>query len=476
MTAGKEAGIVFMSENYLLTTQVAKEIYQEIAFLPIVDFHTHIEVERIAKNQGWADIWEVEAAQDHYVWELMRRCGIHEEKITGPAPKHEKWRALATVFPRLAGSPVYDWLHLDLARWFGIRDALSLKTADRIWQETQEKLATPAFQPRELLKTMGVEVLYTTESPLADLSWHRMVQDEFAQVKVLPSWRPDEAGRIGSREWTEFVQRLGESTHTDTSRFSGFVEALVKTHDRFAAHGCHTSDHGVEEPWGHFVAEGRAVRIYERALAGRAITEAERRDFQAYLLHLFARLDAEKDWTMQLHIGAVRDYRDSLFRQLGPDSGGDVATHTTEISRNLRDFLNAFDGQLRVVLYGLHPAHTYTIATLARAFPGVYVGAPWWFQNNPYHTAAHLQEVAAVDVLSRHAGMVSDSRKLLSIGSRFDMFRRILASVIGQMVEQGRMPIEAACEVAALVAYHNPKALTGNAQVKWGDNGPGAVR
>lgn len=40
--------------------------------------------------------------------------------------------------------------------------------------------------------------------------------------------------------------------------------------------------------------------------------------------------------------------------------------------------------------------------------------------------------------------MVSDSRKLLSYGSRFEMFRRTLANVVGEMVDRDR------------VAWHTP--------------------
>ena len=66
-----------------------------------------------------------------------------------------------------------------------------------------------------------------------------------------------------------------------------------------------------------------------------------------------------------------------------------------------------------------------------------------------------------MDLLSNFAGMVSDSRKLLSYGSRFEMFRRILSGVLGKMVEDGQMPQEIAETLAVKMAYSEPKKFFG---------------
>lgn len=451
--------MAFLDSGYLLSTESGEKIFETIEYLPIVDFHGHAEAQEIAKDNHWEDIWEFQCATDHYVWELMRRCGVPEEKITGKAPNEEKWRALAEVFPRFAGNPVYDWFHLDLRRRFGIQELLGPTTGEKIWQEVNTHLSSKRFKPRQLLREMNVEVLCTTDSPLSDLRWHRELRECFPEVRIIPTWRPDEVMRIGSQEWRDFLAELGERTGADVARFTGLIEALEKTHCHFADHGCVASDHGLTQPWGHYVCERTAAKIYEKAWHGLSIDDAERQDFHAYMLHFFAELNANASWTMQLHIGAVRDFRDLLFKSLGRDSGGDVATHNIELVHNLKDFLNEFDGRLQIVLYVLHPSHTYTSATLARAFPNVFLGAPWWFMDNPYHATNYLREVAAVDLLWRHAGMVTDSRKLVSIGSRTEMFRRVLANVLGEMVDQGRIPLETAGNIARQVAYCNPKSL-----------------
>lgn len=43
------------------------ELYESIDSLPIVDPHSHADIEEILENEGWEDIWEVEGATDRYV-------------------------------------------------------------------------------------------------------------------------------------------------------------------------------------------------------------------------------------------------------------------------------------------------------------------------------------------------------------------------------------------------------------------------
>jgi glucuronate isomerase len=69
--------------------------------------------------------------------------------------------------------------------------------------------------------------------------------------------------------------------------------------------------------------------------------------------------------------------------------------------------------------------------------------------------------VSTVDLLANHAGMVSDSRKLLSYDSRFEMFRRSLANVVGGQVERGRMPGDVAQDLVEHVAFDRPRNLFG---------------
>ena len=137
-------------------------------------------------------------------------------------------------------------------------------------------------------------------------------------------------------------------------------------------------------------------------------------------------MDAKSGWVFQMHIGAVRDIRDTLMDMLGPDSGGDVSDHMIDIVKPLGRFLNKFDNRLKVALYCLEPGHQASLAAIARAFgANVRLGSAWWLNDSPIGMRRQLEYIGSVDLLSNFAGMVSDSRKILSYGSRFEMFRRV---------------------------------------------------
>lgn len=449
----------FLDENYLLETSAAKVIYDQIEDLPILDAHSHVSPKRIVENEGWSDIWAVEGETDHYVWSLMRKRGIPEEKITGEASNREKWRALAKIFPKFAGNPTYEWIHLDLKRRFGIETPISEETEKEIWEKTSKKLDSEDMRPQKLLGEMNVEVLCSTDDPTSKLKYHESAEEELKNIDLLPTWRPDRAMDIGNESWKEFIGQLETRTGISTSDLDGFLDALWRTHDYFDERGCVASDHGLRRLISKEVKEREAERIYEKAYSGRHIKDEEKAKFQAFLIEKFGEMNEKSRWVTQLHIGAVRNYRRKLFQTIGPDSGGDVSTQNIDFTENLKYFLNTFDKRLKVVIYCLDPTHLPTLATLSRAFPNLSLGPPWWFNDSPFGMEKQLKYTGTVDLLSNFAGMVSDSRKLLSFGSRFEMFRRSLANVIGDLVEAGRVLEEVGTDLARYISWDRPKEL-----------------
>jgi glucuronate isomerase len=123
----------FLDEKYLLRSETSFAIFESIKALPIVDPHNHANVKEIADNKKYADPWQLFAATDHYVWEVLRKRGVPEELITGSASPEEKWMKMASVFPEIAGNPVYEWIHLDLSRYLDINTILGPKTGKDIW-------------------------------------------------------------------------------------------------------------------------------------------------------------------------------------------------------------------------------------------------------------------------------------------------------------------------------------------------------
>jgi glucuronate isomerase len=449
----------FLGGGYLLDSASARKLYDGIGDLPIVDAHSHADIVEIVENRPWSDIWQVEGATDHYVWQLMRKRGVPEEKITGGASNRDKWQALAEVFPQLVGNPTYEWIHLDLKRRFGLDEVVRPETADTIWERTSAALQQPEFRPQAVLEAMKVEIMCTTDDPTVHLPFHERALEEIENTRILPTWRPDKAINIENETWRALVDRLAQETDVDTSTVDGFLKALQATHDVFDVLGCVASDHGLTVPWGHEVDQEWAARIHLKAIEGGSLSDDEIADYHGFMLHRFAEMNAATGWVMQLHIGAIRDYRDALFEGLGPDTGGDISDQQIPIAEPLREFFNAFDGRLEIVLYSVDPTHQPTLATIARAYPTLSLGAPWWWNDSPHGMENQLRYMATVGLLANHAGMVTDSRKLISFGSRTEMFRRVLCKVVGDMVERGQMPRTEAFGLVQSLAYERPKKL-----------------
>jgi glucuronate isomerase len=449
----------FLDDDYLLEKTTAKELFAIVKDLPVIDLHSHVDIKEILRNKPAKDIWEAEGATDHYVWELMRRRGVDEEKITGKATNREKWTALAEVFPSFGGNPTYEWIHLDLRRRFGIQELISKQTADDIWDKTAALLEDDSMTPQNLLKYMRVELMCTTDDPTSSLQYHKQAKKELERPVILPTLRPDKAIDVENKSWKDFLEELGRKTGEDTSNLKGLLSALEKRHKYFHEHGCISSDHGMENPYSYPVSEKIAADIHNRAFQGEKLKKKEIKAYKAFMLHQLGQLNKKTNWLTQLHIGAVRDYRNRLLETLGIDSGGDISTQTVDFAEGLKYFLNEFAEDLNIVLYCLDPTHLPTITTIARAYPNVIIGAPWWFNDSPFGMEMHLKYTASVDLLSNCAGMVSDSRKLLSYGSRTEMFRRILCNVVGKMVELGQIPLIVAQELVENVSYHRVKRL-----------------
>ncbi len=451
--------MAFLDSKYLLSNASAEKIFPLIENLPVVDPHNHADVAEIAANANYVDPWRLFAATDHYVWEMLRKCEVPEPYITGDRAPEEKFLKMAEVFPRLVGNPVYEWVHLDLKRYLGVTKNLSSATGKEIYDELARRLSGPGFRPQQLLMgPLNVEVMCSTDDLIDTLEHHEKANASFRRTLIRPTWRPDKAMKIGAPGWRAYMEKVEDRFGTTLHTFDDLTEVLKLSHDYFAAHGCVASDHGVEVPPDAVPDFEAANRVFQRALKGETLTEAEISVYQVCFLLEAAALNAAKSWVFQLHMGAVRDVRHSLFRALGPDVGGDVSSHAQNPMPGLLTLLNHFDGHLKVVLYCLDPGHQATLATLARAFGStVRLGSAWWLCDTPVGMRRQLEYIGSVDLYDNFAGMVSDSRKLLSYGSRFEMFRRVLADVLGAVVERGQAPFEPVAELAVRMAYENPK-------------------
>lgn len=456
----------FMDGNFLLSSGTAQELYHDFAAkMPILDYHCHINPQEIAEDRQFDNITQVWLGGDHYKWRQMRSNGVDEAYITGDAPDREKFQKWAETLEKAIGNPLYHWSHLELQRFFGYHGVLNSKTAEEVWQLCNEKLKQPSMSVRNLIRQSNVTLLCTTDDPVDDLKWHKIIrEDPTFEVQVLPAWRPDKAMNLEKPDYTDYLEKLSQISGIAIRTFADLKTALSVRMDYFNAAGCCVSDHGVSYVMYQPASDEEVEAIFARRLAGEQVTEAEAARFKtAFLLFLGAKY-REYNWVMQLHYGCKRDNNKAMYRRLGPDTGFDCISNYTP-GGELTDFLNAVNeqgGLPKTILYSLNPGDDELIGSVIGCFQDgsaagkIQHGSAWWFNDNKTGMIRQMTALANLGLLGNFIGMLTDSRSFLSY-PRHEYFRRILCELIGGWVENGEYPrdIEALEGIVKGISYNN---------------------
>lgn len=434
----------FIHDDFLLQTKTARRLYHEFAEnQPILDYHNHLPPEDIANNRQFSNLFEIWLEGDHYKWRAMRANGVPEESVTGNGDPFDKFLAFAKTVPHTLRNPLYHWTHLELKRYFGIDELLDGDSAKRIWDRANEQLTTPEFSAREILKRWDVRGLCTTDDPTSDLAYHKSVADDpDFNVGVFPTFRPDKAlGVTDPASFNAWTAELAAAAGADISSYSDFKNAIRSRHDFFHELGGRLSDHGLNHCFADFCTDEEAAGIFDRARSGSAASPAEYSKFATAMMLFFGELDAERGWTKQMHVGAMRNNNGHLFKTIGTDIGCDSIGdwNQGEAMSGYLGRLSEMEKLPQVVIYNLNPAHNYLFATMAGNFKGVQFGSGWWFLDQKEAMEWQMNALSNCGLLSKFVGMLTDSRSFMSF-PRHEYFRRTLCNLIGSDAENGLIP------------------------------------
>ena len=458
--------MAFINDDFLLTTKAAKELYHGYAEkMPIIDYHCHLPPAEIARDQRWENIAQVWLGGDHYKWRQMRSNGVDERFVTGDASWEEKFNAFAATMERLLKNPLFDWSHLELARYFGVTERLSSATASRIWKKCNAKLRGKDFSARGLMKKSNVKVVCTTDDPVDSLEHHLAIAKKPFGTKILPAWRSDKASKIeDAKGWNAWMDALSAVAKQPVKTWDDFFDAMAKRHEFFAKAGCVVSDYGITEVFAAPYTEADVRRIFKKARSGKAVTAEEALKFKSAWLYEGLKADAAANWTAQLHFGCLRNANTRMFRLLGPDTGYDCIGewNSCEALARLFDRLELEDALPRTILYSLNPKDTEMLATLMGSFQKgpdrgkLQLGAAWWFLDQKDGMKKQVEALAALGCLGNFVGMLTDSRSFLSY-TRHEYFRRILCAKLGEEIERGELPndLKWIGGLVADIAYNN---------------------
>ncbi|MCB1123565.1 MAG: glucuronate isomerase, partial [Verrucomicrobiae bacterium] len=411
-------------------------------------YHCHLPPQDVANNRRFKNLFEIWLEGDHYKWRAMRSNGVSEEYCTGNADPYDKFLAWCRTVPNTLRNPLYHWSHLELQRYFGIDLLINEDTAPEIWEEANRKLKSDELSAHGILKHFKVKYVGTTDDPTDSLEHHQTIGGLGLGTKVVPTFRPDKGLNVDQPEaWNAWVDRLAEISGASVGSFDDFLSALKSRHDFFAKLGGRLTDHGLERCFFADTSKETVSWIYQNARSGKAAKPAEKEQFAFYVMREVGRWNAEKGWTMQFHIGAMRNNNTRLFKQIGPDTGFD-STGDYAQAAPMSHFLNSLDttGECpRVIIYNLNNADNYVMASMLGNFMDgsiagkIQLGSGWWHLDQKEGMEDQMNALSAMGLISHFVGMLTDSRSFLSY-PRHEYFRRILCNLFGKDMVNGEIP------------------------------------
>ena len=441
----------FMSDDFFLTTEIAKHLYHDYAKqMPIVDYHCHLSPKEIWEDKKFETITQVWLSGDHYKWRQMRSNGVEERYITGTASDREKFQKWAETLELAIGNPLYHWSHLELQRYFGYKGHLCGDTAEEVWNLCNEKLQQPEYSARGFIQISNVNLICTTDDPIDMLEYHQKLKaDKTFDVKVLPTWRPEQAMSINKPHYLEYLTKLSKVSGVKITCYDSLLEALKVRMEYFQKNGCIISDHSLDYVMYEPASKKEIENIFSKRLLEEFLTEKEVKQFETAIMLDLAREYHKKNWTMQLHFGVKRNNNEKIFKSLGPDAGVDAINNATSSSQ-MADFLNALaktEKLPKTILYSLNPTDNAVIGTIIGCFQDsscvgkIQQGSAWWFNDHKQGMIEQMTSLANLGLLGNFIGMLTDSRSFLSY-VRHEYFRRILCELIGGWVTRGEYPLD----------------------------------
>ncbi|HNT22844.1 MAG TPA: glucuronate isomerase [Anaerolineales bacterium] len=420
------------------TRNLARELYQAVANLPLVCPHGHVDPRLFSDpNASFGSPANLFIIPDHYVTRMLYSQGISPERLGVPRldgnaveTDHRKiWRLFCENFYLFRGTPSGIWLSHELSEVFNIKTRPSAANADELFDTISEQLARPEFTPRRLFERFNIQVLCTTDPATDTLESHRSIQESGWGGCIRPTFRPDAVVNLDAPGWKGSIEKLSLASGIDIVDYPSFIRALEQRREFFKSMGATATDHAALTPLTLELSAVEANAIFQRALKVQASADDATR-FTAHMLIEMARMSTEDGLVMQLHPGSKRNHNKTIFSRFGLDKGADIPLQT-EYTRSLSPLLNRFgnDTRLSLILFTLDES-TYSreLATLAGHYPALKLGPPWWFHDSPNGMARYFDLVMETAGLYNTVGFNDDTRAFCSIPARHDVWRRVAAN------------------------------------------------
>ena len=442
--------------------RIAMELYSSVKDLPIVCPHGHVDPSYLAENKPYPDPAELILIPDHYIFRMLYSQGIPLESLGIPTVDgtvverdHRKiWQIFADNFYLFVGTPTGAWLAHEFSEVFDIKEKLNTESAQRIYDQMQEKIQSPEFLPRALYERFNIEVLNTTDGASDSLNYHKQIRESGWNGKVIPCFRPDAVLKVSSKQWKKELNSLEKATGMGITDFKQFVKALEVRRTFFKMMGAVSTDQGADDAYTHELSSQEVESIFQRALKGLATKEDEKQ-FTAHMLMEMARMSIEDGLVMQLHPGSFRNHNQVIFNRFGADKGCDIPVRM-EYTNNLYALLNKYGNnpKLTLIVFTLDE-NTYSgeLAPLAGHYPAIKLGPAWWFHDSIEGMIRYRERVTETAGFYNTVGFNDDTRAFASIPARHDLSRRVDSNFLARQVSRHIIDMADARVIIKALAY-----------------------
>ncbi len=384
--------------------------------IPLIDPHSHIDPHRPA-SRSLDDILGY-----HYYTELAHSAGMDKRPLAADVPPRERVRAILAHAERFDNTVQYSWF-LEIARTFlGLQgDRLGPADADSLFDAAERLMAQPDWE-EQVLRRSNIEKVFLTndfDDPL----------EGFDTARYVPCLRTDDL--VFHLDKPEVRRRLAKATGVEVGDAAGLRKAVRALFEHFTRKGARACAISLPPGFGPAPKEGGPEGVF----------------------WMLAEHCREFGLPFDLMIGVNR----RVYRA-GVHQGQDLFDQRTSLVQ-YAELFNAFP-EVTFCISVLTHAQNQELASYSWIFPNVVTSGHWWYSNVPVYVEADTRARLQAVPKTKQIGYYSDMYKLEFGLPKFNMYRRILASVLANdFVRPGIMDEAGSVALARLLLRDNARAL-----------------
>jgi glucuronate isomerase len=427
-----------------LIASPARELYEEMVRWPIFDPHTHIDPHQPAARH-LDDILGY-----HYYTELAHSAGMPADLVSPELNPDVRVGNIVEYLERIDSTVQYSWL-LEIARtlYRFPHDRITPKNVGELLERADHRAGGEAWD-REVWNSSRLEAVFLTNE-FDDLL------DGWDTTRFVPCLRTDTL--VLKLHDPTTIARLKAATEIDVIDLKSLRQAIAHLFQRFVARGAGACAISLPPDFAPRHASAvQAATAIRKAIHGMELRPDELDEVRCAVFWMLAELCAEFRLPFDLMIGPVRNVYPG-----GVSGGRDLFDRRVSLY-DYRGLFNHF-ANVTFPVSTLAPDAGAELVAYAWIFPNVLPMGHWWYANIPAYIAGDLRARLEALPKIKLLGYYSDAYKLEFIAPKFNMYRRILATVLSdQMIKERGWPAERALELAKLILIDNPKRVFAQAR------------